>query len=71
MQHSLLYSPANILRLYAIAAPGIVNLTYIEMQAGFRYVIPITQVIAIGVEPTYAFGQKQFVVNANMHFALR
>ena len=57
--------------LYAIGAPGIVNLTYIEMLAGFRYVIPITQVIAIGVEPAYAFGQKQFVVNANMHFALR
>jgi len=57
--------------LYVIAAPGVVNLTYIEMQAGLRYVIPITRVIAIGVEPAYAFGQKQLVVNANMHFALR
>jgi hypothetical protein len=56
--------------LYVIAAPGIVNLSYLEMQAGFRYVIPITQVIAIGVEPAYAFGQKQMVINANMHFAL-
>ncbi len=57
--------------LYAIAAPGIVNLTYLEMQTGLRYVIPLSQVIGIGVEPAYAFGQKQFVVNANMHFALR
>jgi hypothetical protein len=57
--------------LYVIAAPGIVNLSYMEMQAGFRYVIPITQVVAIGVEPAYAFSQKQLVVNANVHFALR
>ena len=56
--------------LYAIAAPGIVNLTYFEFQTGLRYVIPLTRVIGIGVEPAYAFGQKQFVVNANMHFAL-
>ena len=57
--------------LYIIAAPGIVNLSYMEMQAGFRYVTPISRVIAIGVEPAYTFGQKQIVVNANMHFALR
>ncbi len=57
--------------LYAVAAPGIVNLTYFEMQTGLRYVIPLSHVIGIGVEPAYAFGQKQFVVNANMHFALR
>ena len=57
--------------LYAIAAPGIVNLTYVELQTGFRYVIPVTRVIGIGIEPTYAFNQKQFVLNANMHFALR
>ena len=63
------YKLAN--HLYAVAAPGIVNLTYMEFQAGLRYVIPITHVIGIGVEPTYAFGQKQVVVNANVHFALR
>ena len=57
--------------LYAIAAPGIVNLTYLELQTGFRYVIPVTRVIGIGIEPTYAFNQKQFILNANMHFALR
>ena len=57
--------------LYAIAAPGIVNLSFFEFQTGFRYVIPLSRVVGIGVEPAYAFGQKQFVVNANMHFALR
>lgn len=57
--------------LYAIAAPGIVNLSFFELQTGLRYVIPISHVVGIGVEPSYAFGQKQFVVNANMHFALR
>jgi hypothetical protein len=57
--------------LYAVAAPGIVNLTYFEFQTGLRYVVPLSHVIGIGVEPAYAFGQKQFVLNANMHFALR
>jgi hypothetical protein len=57
--------------LYLIAAPGIVNLTYLEFQTGFRYVIPITRVIGIGIEPAYAFNQKQLLINANMHFALR
>jgi hypothetical protein len=57
--------------LYVIAAPGIVNLSYFEMQTGFRYVIPVTRIIGIGIEPAYAFNQKQFVVNANLHFALR
>ena len=57
--------------LYIIAAPGIVNLSYFEMQTGFRYVIPVTRIIGIGIEPAYAFNQKQFVVNANLHFALR
>ncbi len=56
--------------LYAVAAPGIVNLTYFEFQAGLRYVIPISRIIGVGIEPAYAFGQKQLVVNANMHFAL-
>jgi hypothetical protein len=57
--------------LYIVAAPGIVNLSYFEMQTGFRYVVPVTSVIGIGVEPAYAFNQKQFVINANLHFALK
>lgn len=57
--------------LYVVAAPGIVNLSYFELQSGLRYVIPVTHIIGIGIEPAYAFNQKQFVVNANLHFALR
>lgn len=57
--------------LYVIAAPGITNLSYFELQTGMRYVVPVTRVIGIGIEPAYAFNQKQFVVNANLHFALR
>jgi hypothetical protein len=57
--------------LYVVAAPGIVNLTYFEVQSGIRYVVPVTKVIGIGIEPAYAFYQKQFLVNANLHFALR
>jgi hypothetical protein len=57
--------------LYVVASPGIVNLSYFELQAGFRYVVPLTRVIGIGIEPAYAFIQKQLVMNANLHFALR
>jgi hypothetical protein len=57
--------------LYVVAAPGIVNLTYFEFQTGLRYVVPLTSVIGFGVEPAYAFNQKEVVVNLNLHFALR
>jgi len=57
--------------LYIVAAPGIVDLSYLEMQTGLRWVVPVTSVIGIGIEPAYAFNQKQFVINANLHFALR
>jgi hypothetical protein len=57
--------------LYVVASPGIVNLSYFELQTGLRYVVPVTRVIGIGIEPAYAFNQRQFVVNANLHFALR
>jgi hypothetical protein len=57
--------------LYVIAAPGIVNLSYFELQTGLRYVIPVSRVVGIGIEPAYAFNQKQFVTNINMHFALK
>jgi hypothetical protein len=57
--------------LYIVAAPGIVNLSYLELQTGFRYVFPVTSKIGIGIEPAYAINQKQLVVNANLHFALR
>ncbi|HTB24458.1 MAG TPA: hypothetical protein VK711_03765 [Puia sp.] len=57
--------------LYIVAAPGIVNLSYLELQTGLRYVFPVTSKIGIGIEPSYAINQKQLVVNANLHFALR
>lgn len=57
--------------LYVIAAPGIVDLSYFDLQTGFRYVFPVTHVMGIGLEPAYSFNQHQFVVNTNLHFALR
>jgi hypothetical protein len=57
--------------LYVVAAPGVVNLSYFDLQTGLRYVIPVTRVFGIGIEPAYSFNQKVLVVNANLHFALR
>lgn len=57
--------------LYAVVAPGIVNLSNFEVQTGLRYVLPVSRVIGVGIEPAYAFNQKQFLVNVNLHFALR
>jgi hypothetical protein len=57
--------------LYAVAAPGIGNLSYFELQTGLRYVVPVTKVIGIGIEPAYAFHQKELVANINFHFALK
>ncbi len=57
--------------LYVIAAPGIVDLSYFDLQTGFRYVFPLTSVIGIGLEPAYSFNQRQFVINTNLHFALK
>jgi hypothetical protein len=57
--------------LFVVAAPGITNLSYFELQTGLRYVVPLTRVMGIGIEPAYAVNQKQFTLNANLHFALR
>jgi hypothetical protein len=57
--------------LFIVASPGIANLSYFEFQTGFRYIVPLTHTIGIGIEPAYAFNQRQLVVNANLHFALR
>lgn len=57
--------------LYAVVAPGIVNLSYFDVQAGLRYVFPVSKVVGVGLEPAYSFNQKVFVLNANLHFALR
>jgi hypothetical protein len=63
------YQLAN--HLYVIAAPGIVDLSYFDLQTGFRYVFPVTSEIGIGVEPAYSFNQRQFLINTNLHFALK
>jgi hypothetical protein len=63
------YQLAN--HLYVIAAPGIVDLSYFDLQTGFRYVFPVTSVIGIGIEPAYSFNQRQFMINTNLHFALK
>jgi hypothetical protein len=57
--------------LYIVAAPGIVDLSYFNLQTGLRYVFPLTSVIGIGLEPAYSFNQKQFLFNTNIHFALK
>jgi hypothetical protein len=57
--------------LYAVVAPGIVNLSYFDVQAGLRYVVPISKVVGVGIEPAYSFNQKVLILNANIHFALR
>jgi hypothetical protein len=57
--------------LYAIVAPGIVDLSYFDLQTGFRYVFPLTSVIGFGLEPAYSFNQRQFLINTNLHFALK
>jgi hypothetical protein len=57
--------------IYVVASPGVVNLSYFEMQTGLRFVVPVTSVIGVGLEPAYAFVQKQFAINLNLHFALK
>ena len=57
--------------IYVVASPGVVNLSYFDMQTGLRFVVPVTSVIGVGLEPAYAFVQKQFVINLNLHFALK
>jgi len=56
--------------LYAIAAPGIVNMSFFELQSGLRYVIPVSHLAGIGIEPAYAFHQQELVMNINLHIAL-
>ena len=57
-------------RLYFIASPQMLNLSLFEMAAGLRYVFPISDVIGVGLEPTYSIMQKEGSLNLNVHFAL-
>ena len=63
------YKIAN--RFYLIAQPEIVNLSSFEMRTGIRYVMPLTKIIGIGLEPGYSLIKKQWSLNTNVHFALR
>jgi hypothetical protein len=57
-------------RLYLVVSPQFVNLTSFETGTGLRYVLPISRVLGIGIEPTYSIIEKQFSINTNIHFAL-
>ncbi|MDP4249483.1 MAG: hypothetical protein Q8918_05150 [Bacteroidota bacterium] len=62
------YKIAN--RFYLIAQPELVNVSYLEMRAAIRYVVPVTKIIGIGIEPGYSMVKKQWSLNSNFHFAL-
>lgn len=57
-------------RLYMEVSPMLVNLTNFDAAVGLRYAYPLSEVIGIGIEPTYLFVQKEYLLNANIHFAL-
>jgi hypothetical protein len=57
-------------RFYFVASPQLLNLTSFELGLGARYVYPISDVIGIGLEPTYSIMQKECSLNLNVHFAL-
>lgn len=63
------YKIAN--RFYLIAQPELVNLSSFEMRTGIRYVMPLTKIMGIGLEPGYSLIRKQWSLNTNVHFALR
>ena len=57
-------------RLYLVVSPQFVNLTSFEAGTGLRYVLPVSRVLGIGIEPTYSIIEKQFSINTNIHIAL-
>jgi hypothetical protein len=57
-------------RFYLIGQPELVNLSYLELRTGFRYVMPITNTLGVGLEPGYAFVKKQCSLNSSIHLAL-
>jgi hypothetical protein len=62
------YKIAN--HFYLVGQPELVNLSLFEMRTGIRYVIPITKIIGVGLEPGYSLIRKQWSLNTNIHFAL-
>lgn len=57
-------------RLYFELTPQFVDLNFFDVGLGLRYTYPITESIGIGIEPTYLVAQKEYSMNANIHFAL-
>jgi len=57
-------------RFYLEVSPMLVNLTSFDAAIGLRYSYPLSDVIGIGIEPTYSVVQKEYLLNANIHFAL-
>jgi hypothetical protein len=56
--------------LYLVVAPELVNLSTLDATTGIRFVIPVGQIMGIGLEPTYSIVSRQFSFNTNFHFAL-
>ena len=57
-------------KLYFVVTPQLVNLTNFEAGIGFRYTYPLSEVLGVGIEPTYSIVQKEYSLNANIHIAL-
>lgn len=57
-------------RLYFELSPEFVNLSSFDLGFGLRYIYPLSESLGIGIEPTYSIVQKEYSLNANIHFAL-
>lgn len=57
-------------RLYFELSPEFVNLSTFDLGLGLRYTYPLSESLGIGIEPTYSIVQKEYSLNANVHFAL-
>jgi hypothetical protein len=58
-------------RMYMIAQPELINFSSFDLRMGIRYVMPLTKIIGIGIEPGYSLVNKQVSLHTNIHFALR
>ncbi len=58
-------------KLYAVITPGFQDLSFFTLKAGFRYVIPLSNKVGIGLEPNYSVFQNVMAFNTNLHIALR
>jgi hypothetical protein len=57
-------------RLYFELTPQFVDLNFFDIGLGMRYTYPLSESVGIGIEPTYLVVQKEYSMNANIHFAL-